>query len=221
MRRRGEWPCGLVRVVLAAAMAAGAAAAGAEAPVGAALPGGAADAAAAEAAAAAGAPLPAFLRRIGGGAAVLRYDRDWLAGLAPAEGDENWRCLARAVYHEARGETVAGQFAVAEVILNRVASPDFPGTVCGVVNQGASRRGACQFSFACDGRPDTMHNPRARDIARKIARLMIDGAPRRLTLGATHFHARGVRPRWARLFERTAEIGAHVFYRMPTRLASN
>ncbi|MCL4187353.1 MAG: cell wall hydrolase [Rhodobacteraceae bacterium] len=165
--------------------------------------------------------LPRFARRLDGAALVLRYDRAWLDALPPAEGDDNWRCLARAIYHEARGESIEGQFAVAEVILNRLNSPEFPGTVCGVVNQGASRPRACQFSFACDGRPDTMHNARARDIARKIARLMIDGAPRQLTQGATHFHARRVRPRWARVFDLTAEIGAHIFYRMPTRLASN
>jgi len=165
--------------------------------------------------------LPRFARRLDGAARVLRYDRAWLDALPPVEGDDNWRCLARAIYHEARGESVEGQFAVAEVILNRLDSPEFPATICGVVNQGASRPRACQFSFACDGRPDTMHNARARDVARKIARLMIDGAPRQLTQGATHFHSRRVRPRWARVFGLTAEIGAHVFYRMPTRLASN
>lgn len=213
MDSRGKWWRGLALAVLVADAVA---AEPQPAPGGA-----AAETAAAPSRAAPPDALPRFVRRLADGTAVLRYDRGWLATLAPAEGDEQWRCLARAVYHEARGEGIAGQFAVAEVILNRVDSPDFPGTICGVVGEGAARRGACQFSFACDGRPDSMHNPRARDIARKIARLMIDGAPRRLTQGATHFHTRRVRPRWSRLFDLTAEIGAHVFYRMPTRLASN
>ncbi|MCC6305408.1 MAG: cell wall hydrolase [Rhodobacteraceae bacterium] len=216
MRPWGDWGRGLALAVLLTSVAA----AEPQATPASAGGGPAGDAAATRRAAPAES-LPRFARRLDGATDILRYDRDWLAALPAVEGDEEWRCLARAIYHEARGETVEGQFAVAEVILNRVDAPDFPDTICAVVFQGSSRARACQFSFACDGRPDTMHNPRARDIARKIARLMIDGAPRRLTQGATHFHNRRVRPRWARVFDFTVEIGAHVFYRMPTRLASN
>lgn len=134
-----------------------------------------------------------------------------LAARPEASGDEEWRCLAEAVYHEARGEPLEGQIAVAEVILNRRDSGLFPRSVCGVVRQGA-RSGACQFSFVCD-RPGRIGERAAFVLAGKIARVMLDGAPRRLTGGATHFHAGRVRPSWARRFERTAEIGAHVFYR--------
>lgn len=145
--------------------------------------------------------------------AVLRYDADFLAGLPAPEGDAEWQCLRKALYFEARGETLKGQFAVAEVILNRVDNPRYPETVCGVVNQG-SRRG-CQFSFVCDGIKDVMREPEAVDRAGRIARLMLDGAPRALTEGATHFHTRSVRPGWAHRFPRTAQIGAHLFYRQP------
>lgn len=145
--------------------------------------------------------------------AVLRYDEDFLAQLPAPEGDAEWQCLRKALYFEARGETLKGQFAVAEVILNRVDNPRYPQTVCGVVNQG-SRKG-CQFSFVCDGIKDVMREPEAVDRAGRIARVMLDGAPRGLTEGATHFHTRSVRPGWAHRFPRTAQIGAHLFYRQP------
>ena len=72
-----------------------------------------------------------------------------LEALAPAD-----RCLAQAIYFEARGEPFEGRMAVAEVIRNRVAARNYPNDVCGVVFQGAERRHRCQFSFACDGKSD-------------------------------------------------------------------
>jgi spore germination cell wall hydrolase CwlJ-like protein len=70
-----------------------------------------------------------------------------------------------------------------------------------------------QFSFMFDGHSDTMRDRGAIDVAGRIARLMLDGAPRGLTAGATYFHTTGVNPSWARRFDRTAQIGAHLFYR--------
>jgi spore germination cell wall hydrolase CwlJ-like protein len=145
--------------------------------------------------------------------AALRYDEAFLAAQPAPNGDAEWQCLRKALYFEARGETLKGQFAVAEVILNRVDNPLYPRSVCGVVNQG-SRKG-CQFSFNCDGIKDVMREKDAVDRAGRIARLMLDGAPRALTDGATHFHTRAVNPRWAHRFPRTAAIGAHLFYRQP------
>lgn len=144
---------------------------------------------------------------------LIKYDAKWVAAQAPqvAENAE-WRCLAEALYFEARGETVRGQFAVAEVILNRVDSPSYPRTICGVVNQGASGPG-CQFSYACDGKPEVITEDRAFDRVGKIAAIMLAGAPRGLTSGATHFHTNAVNPRWASRLPRTATIGAHLFYR--------
>ena len=153
-------------------------------------------------------------------AEIARYDEDVLLAL-PQSNDPEVTCLAQAIYHEARGEELLGQFAVAEVILNRVELSNYPDSVCGVVLQNANRRNACQFSYACDGRPDTMTEPRARRLAGAIAQVMISGAPRELTDGATHFHTTGVRPRWSRTFQRTAQYGAHLFYREPVRLSSN
>ncbi len=147
----------------------------------------------------------------------VRFDADWLLRnvAAPAEPPQELQCLTTALYHEARGESIQGQFAVAEVILNRVDSPEFPNSVCGVVNQGAqgANGGRCQFSFACDGNPTAMHEATARQIAARIAYVMVGGAPRQLTEGATHFHTRWVSPRWSRVYERTTRIGSHIFYR--------
>lgn len=145
----------------------------------------------------------------------IEYNRAFLAELPKATGGSEWQCLSEALYFEARGETVQGQFAVAEVILNRVSSDAFPDTVCGVINQGTGRKYQCQFTYTCDGRAEDIHEPRAFTRVGKVARLMLDGAPRLLTDGATHYHTRAVNPRWARKFARTAQIGVHYFYRMP------
>jgi spore germination cell wall hydrolase CwlJ-like protein len=138
-----------------------------------------------------------------------------------ADGDAQWRCLAKAIYFESRGEPLSGQVAVAEVILNRVDSRAYPDSICAVVRQGEHRRNACQFSFMCDGRPETVTDKDAWRRAGKIAHLMIEGRPRVLTKAATHFHTTAVRPGWSRRLVRTGKFGAHIFYRYPTELASN
>ena len=146
----------------------------------------------------------------------VTYSRQWIDAqpALPGADRENaeWSCLAEALYFEARGESVKGQFAVAEVILNRVKSASYPDTVCGVVKQRGG--GGCQFSYVCRG-TTKMREKGARDLAGRIARAMLDGAPRILTDGATHFHTRGVKPSWSKRFARTASIGAHLFYRQP------
>jgi spore germination cell wall hydrolase CwlJ-like protein len=136
---------------------------------------------------------------------------DWLMAQPDPEGDAEWQCLTEAIYFEARGESLQGQIAVAEVILNRVDSPLYPRTVCGVVRQRGS--GGCQFSYICDGRTDRMREKASADLAGRIARAMLDGAPRQLTDGATHFHTRAVRPSWSKRYAHTTTIGAHIFYR--------
>ncbi|MBN8293095.1 cell wall hydrolase [Rhodobacter sp. NTK016B] len=152
--------------------------------------------------------------------AIMRYDASYLMTM-PQSADTETSCLAEAIYHEARGEDVYGQFAVAEVILNRVDLPAYPNSVCGVVHQNASRLNACQFSYACNGRSRAMTEPSARRMANAIAQVMMSGSPRELTDGATHFHTTGVRPRWASSFHRTAQYGSHLFYREPLRLTFN
>ncbi|SFR43111.1 Cell Wall Hydrolase [Yoonia tamlensis] len=148
------------------------------------------------------------------------YSAEYLAAQAEAQGGDQWQCLAEALYFEARGETVEGLFAVGEVILNRVDSSDYPATLCGVINQGTGRQYACQFTYTCDGRAEVINEPRAWERVGKVARILIDGAPRVLTGGATHYHTKAVNPSWAQRFPRTASIGSHYFYRQPVRTAS-
>ena len=146
---------------------------------------------------------------------VVYYSEKWVRSVAARPLSEQEQCLATAIYHEARGEGIKGQFAVAEVVLNRLGSRKFPGSICNVVYQGVRSGvyGGCQFSFACDRKSDTMSNRRAADIARRIAQVMADGGHRGLTDGALYFHTTAVSPRWAQRFTQTTRIGAHVFYR--------
>ncbi len=147
---------------------------------------------------------------------------------APAEAapvhkltEDGLACLARALYYEARGEGEVGMRAVAEVVLNRAEDGGFPDTVCAVVEQGAGNGRGCQFSFVCDGSENRRLERRAWNRAKALAREMAGGAPRALTDGATHFHTVAVNPRWARVYELTAVIGAHRFYRRPLEVAAN
>lgn len=147
--------------------------------------------------------------------------RDWIDAQPKATGGDEWRCLAEALYFEARGESVKGQFAVAEVIMNRVTSERFPASACGVINQGTGAKYQCQFTYTCDGHKEVIHEPRAYDRVGKVARLVLDGGAPKLTKGATHYHTKAVRPNWSKVYTKTASIGVHVFYRHTWRTASN
>ncbi|MEO0912992.1 MAG: cell wall hydrolase [Pseudomonadota bacterium] len=148
------------------------------------------------------------------------FDVEHLDALPTYQGGPEWACLTEALYFEARGETLKGQLAVAEVILNRVDSRRYPNSVCGVIEQGSHRRNACQFSFKCDGAPEKFHERTAYERVGKIARMMLEGRERLLTDGATHYHTIHVRPSWARRLTKTADIGVHIFYRQAERTAS-
>ena len=151
----------------------------------------------------------------------LSYTKRWLDGRPEAQGDAQWRCLAEALYFEARGETIKGQFAVAEVIMNRVKSSRFPDSPCAVIKQGTGRRYQCQFTYTCDGHAEVIAEKKAFKRVSKVARAIIDGVGGDLTDGATFYHTVAVRPSWARKFTETARIGVHVFYRRDYRTAGN
>jgi spore germination cell wall hydrolase CwlJ-like protein len=126
------------------------------------------------------------------------------------------KCLADAIYFEARGEPLRGQMAVAQVVINRVFSGYYPSNVCGVVYQNTHRhrRLRCQFSFTCDGIPDRINEPDAWERAKRIARDALDGSFWLNDVGkATHYHARWVHPWWVREMRRLDRIGVHTFYR--------
>jgi Cell Wall Hydrolase len=124
------------------------------------------------------------------------------------------KCLAEAVYFEARGEAVRGQIAVAQVVLNRAFSGKYPETVCGVVYQNKHRHLACQFTFACDNNKDVIREPDMWERAKKIAKAMLDG---QLWLPevdkSTHYHAYWVRPSWVSEMRKMYKTGVHTFYR--------
>jgi spore germination cell wall hydrolase CwlJ-like protein len=122
-------------------------------------------------------------------------------------------CLAQAIYYEARGETLEGQRAVGNVVLNRVSDPRYPKTVCAVVFQNEHARHRCQFSFACDGLSDHPPNSRSWRHARKLATKMLTSKRRDDTGNATHYHANYVQPHWASELQPTVDIGHHLFYR--------
>jgi len=124
------------------------------------------------------------------------------------------KCLAEAVYFEARGEAVRGQIAVAQVVLNRAFSGFYPTTICGVVYQNKHRHFACQFTFACDNVADVVREPEMWDRAKKISKAMLDG---RLWLPevdrSTHYHAYWVHPSWVSEMKKMYRFGVHTFYR--------
>ena len=117
-------------------------------------------------------------------------------------------CLANAVYFEARGESLEGQLAVAEVVMNRAASGRYPATLCAVVRQ------PWQFSFVRGGIiPRADRGSQAWRKAVAIARIAQSGASRMLTPDVLWYHADYVAPSWGRRLARTSQIGTHIFYR--------
>ncbi len=99
----------------------------------------------------------------------FEFAKSWLDQQPVATGGKQWECLSEALYFEVRGETEKGQFAVAEVVINRVASARFPDTVCGVINQGSGRKYQCQFTYTCDGLPEDITNKTAFNDVSKVA----------------------------------------------------
>jgi cell wall hydrolase len=163
-----------------------------------------------------------FGRRKSDPVSDFRYTKASLARLSVVPGGKQWECLSEALYFEARGESVKGQFGVAEVILNRVDSPKFPNSVCKVVNQGTGNgKYRCQFSYNCDGKSERITEPKAYQRVAKIATIMLNGEPRVLTKGATYYHTTAVNPSWASSFNQTALIGVHKFYRDNRQFTSN
>lgn len=151
----------------------------------------------------------------------VSFSQSWVDSQPVAKGGAEWACLSEALYFEARGETVKGQFAVGEVILNRAKSSQFPATLCAVINQGTGRKYQCQFTYTCDGYKDVVAEHKAYERVSKVARAIIDGHAKELTDGAMYYHSTAVRPRWAKTFTQTARIGVHIFYRPKYRTAQN
>ncbi len=135
---------------------------------------------------------------------------------AEIKADER-RCLAEAIYHEAGFEPVIGRMAVADVVLNRVKSPQYPDSICGVVYQGSHRTTGCQFSFTCDGSLNRRRHQTTFTESDKLAGAILAGVHLPVSNNATHYHADYVKPYWAPKLTPTAQIGAHKFYKFPNK----
>ncbi len=130
-------------------------------------------------------------------------------------------CMAFNIYHEANNQSMLGQIAVGQVVMNRVASPSFPNTVCEVIKQGQAYKNGkmvlhkCQFSWYCDGKRDEITmNTRAWSRALDYASIVISGRiVMDVTQGSLWYHAYYVKPSWARQKERVTRIDSHIFYR--------
>ncbi len=133
------------------------------------------------------------------------------------------RCLAEAMYYEARGEGLDGEKAIAEVVFHRMKSRGYPHSICGVVYEGAAVRHGCQFSFACNGELQLPKTMGAWASARRLAGKILGGI---VQLGdetgdAISFHAADIQPGWGDGLVRTIQIGNHVFYRAAARSAGS
>lgn len=142
--------------------------------------------------------------------------------LIKLEEQDEIECMAINTYHEARDQSVAGQLAVMHVVLNRVASPRFPDSICGVVTEGPTYvnwlgntwpvRDQCQFSWYCDGMSDTATDTTAYDKIKKLANQVVMDGTFDITEGSTHYHADYVKPNWRKQFHRVVKIDTHIFY---------
>ena len=130
-------------------------------------------------------------------------------------------CLALNVYHEAKNQSLSGQIAVAEVVMNRVADSRYPNNVCDVVKQGLTYRwnpgfpirNKCQFSWYCDGKSDVAKEKDAWEEALSVAKGVYHGYLDAYLEGATHYHAHYVNPSWAETKTYITRIDDHIFYR--------
>lgn len=135
------------------------------------------------------------------------------AGLSAADRTRALACLTQAIYYEAGSESVAGQRAVAQVVLNRMRHPAFPSSVCGVVYSGSQRATGCQFTFTCDGSLARPPSSGGWARARQVALAALSGYVDASVGQATHYHALYVAPYWSPSLLKVANIGAHTFYR--------
>ena len=138
---------------------------------------------------------------------------DYASLIDPDHMAREQKCLAEAIYFEARSEPEEGQAAVAQVVLNRMKSGLYPSNVCSVVYQNRNRYLGCQFSFACEGKSLRVTEPEPWHVAVRIAKEVTEGKTYLSGVGgATHYHANYVRPGWSSRLKKMEKIGTHIFY---------
>ena len=170
-------------------------------------------------------------------AAASTFQNPQIEELYSQDSQPELYCLAQNIYFEAKSEPLAGQYAVADVVLNRVKDTRYPNTICEVVQEGPIKeswktrqhtdlapkeriyhpvKNRCQFSWYCDGKADTIRDSDAWRIAQVVAyKIVHTDKMRGITEGATHYHADYVSPKWASKIQLVGSISTHIFYRWP------
>ncbi len=121
-------------------------------------------------------------------------------------------CMSLAVYYEAGSESLTGQHAVAQVVINRMRHPAWPHSICGVVFQGSERTTGCQFTFTCDGALRKPPSGRRWRGAQSVAYAALTGYVQADVGLSTHYHTDWVAPKWAPSLKKLTKIGTHIFY---------
>lgn len=144
---------------------------------------------------------------------ALEPSRPFMLTGAATERDKALRCMTQAVYFEAGFESIEGQQAVAQTVINRMRHPGYPKSVCGVIYEGAARGTGCQFSFTCDGSLERAISPVIWTNAEIVAKRALAGFVMKDVGAATHYHANYVYPYWAPTLVKLRTVGTHIFYR--------
>lgn len=158
---------------------------------------------------------------------VSGVEQDTIPELYSEDAETELYCLALNIYHESRSDNLAGQAAVADVVLNRVSDKRYPDTICGVIKDGPLSkwwkeekgkevpiRHRCQFSWWCDGKSDVPKQPKSWRKAQEIAYHIVNSDLfRGISEGATHYHATYVDPHWNKSMIEIGRIGEHIFYK--------
>lgn len=136
----------------------------------------------------------------------------FLAASTPNDRARALHCLSLAVYYEAGSESLNGQHAVAQVVINRMRHPAWPHSICGVVFQGSERATGCQFTFTCDGALRKPPSGRRWRASQSVAYAALTGYVQAEVGLATHYHTDWVAPKWAPSLKKLTKIGTHIFY---------
>ena len=146
---------------------------------------------------------------------ILVLFKSTVAKSEDLEYDKQLDCMAEALYFEARGELFSGMLAVATVIMNRVDHPSFPSNICDVVHQGKYWKGnpvrdKCQFSYYCDGKPESFLDEYALRESYQVASFAMEGARLHHLNTALYYHAVYINPNWP--YKKLMVLGQHIFY---------
>lgn len=154
---------------------------------------------------------------------IINDDFILIEHIEVVEDSEQIECLAKNIYFESRNQPLVGQVAVGLVTINRVKSSRYPNTVCEVVYQAVvyenwkgnivPKRNACQFSWYCDGLPETINDESSWSNAISLARKIINNEIIDITEGSLFYHSNKVSPNWSKTMRKSVQIEDHIFYK--------